>query len=261
MIKKSVFLVAIFSLVLSVGAAREKCRSGVYLSDGRCVGTVQKERTLRRDGKGSALPASPSISLLPVRAYIRTTDIPPPGFGAYGVVTFQSTATDANAAKLKMVCRAFVATFPKNHQIPDSVRLEDRMITLWPIFHVADPAVAADDCDFVTSDYDLGAAALAMRDARLQGAEFEGEGPYLVGWSPSDSRGRKDKLVLVVDMSAANDQIAIDRLFLFWKQKIIDDPDAWRGGFSLERLRVSIKDFADKYGQDMLDAIKLVSVK
>ena len=59
-------------------------------------------------------------------------------------------------------------------------------------------------------------------------------------------------------MSADNSQAEIDAKFQFWKNKIVQDPSAWRDGFSLERVRVAIHNFADQYGQAMLDAIKLV---
>jgi hypothetical protein len=67
-----------------------------------------------------------------------------------------------------------------------------------------------------------------------------------------------DKLVLIVDMSADNSQDSIDHKFLFWKNKIVENPELWRGGWSLEGVRVSIKEFSDQYGKDMLNAIKLI---
>jgi hypothetical protein len=70
-----------------------------------------------------------------------------------------------------------------------------------------------------------------------------------------------DHLVLVVDMSADNTQARIDRAFSFWKDKIVEDPALWRSGFSVERVRAAIHDFADQYGSDFLAAIKLVGMK
>jgi hypothetical protein len=198
------------------------------------------------------------VELLPVRAYRSVSEIPPSLVGAYGLVAFQTKATPSNRAKLLMVCRAFVATFPLDSQVPLSVPLRDRMMTIWPVEDSQNEALSRDDCEFVVDHYDLVAAEMAMKDARLQNGKFDGEGPYLIGWSPTDSRGKKDKLVLIVDLSAANDQTSVDRRFLFWKQKIVEDPSLWRSGFSLERVRVAIKDFADRYGQDMLDAVQLV---
>jgi len=135
------------------------------------------------------------------------------------------------------------------------------MITIWPIYEPNSEKAKADDCDFVVDNYDLNASEAAINDAKRQHATFEGEGPYLIGWSPSDTRGHADKLVLVVDMSVDNNQETIDHHFLFWKNKIVEDPSAWRSGFSVERVRIAIHDFANQYGQDMLDAIKLIGDK
>jgi hypothetical protein len=135
------------------------------------------------------------------------------------------------------------------------------MITVWPVDEPDNDKAKADDCDFVLNHYDLNASQAAINDARVQHATFDGEGPYLVGWSPSNSRGVPDKLVLVVDMSADNTQAEVDHKFGFWKNKIIENPSLWRSGWSLDGMRVAIKDFADEYGQNMLDAVKLVRGK
>jgi hypothetical protein len=59
-------------------------------------------------------------------------------------------------------------------------------------------------------------------------------------------------------MSADNTQAEIDNKFRFWKNKIVEDPSLWRNGWSAEAIRVAIHNFADQYGQAMLDAIKLI---
>ena len=132
------------------------------------------------------------------------------------------------------------------------------MITVWPLENPKAEKAINDDCEHNIENYDLNASSPAIRDARLQGASFDGEGPFLVGWSPSNARGASDKLVLVVDMSADNSQALIDQKFLFWKRQIVEDPSRWRNGFSVESVRAAIRIFADQYGQSMLEAIKLV---
>ena len=81
----------------------------------------------------------------------------------------------------------------------------------------------------------------------------------------AEARGRIEVLnphdnSKIADVAEAR-QADIDNKFLFWKSKIIDDPSAWRHGWSTERVRVSIRNFADEYGQSMLDAIKLIGGK
>jgi hypothetical protein len=204
-------------------------------------------------------PHDKAKPLQPVRAYLRADEIPPVGAGAYGLVVFHSKPTSANRLKLKMVCNSFVAFFPRNETA--TVPLNDQMITVWPLDNPDAKQAKKDDCDYAIDHYDLTASESAISDAQLQHANFDGEGPYLVGWSPSSTRGVPDALVLVMDMSADNSQAQIDHKFLFWKGKIVENPSAWRDGFSVERLRVAIRIFADQYGQAMLDAIKLIGDK
>lgn len=199
---------------------------------------------------------SATTPLEPVRAYLRAREIPPAGAGAYGLVVFHSKATSANQAKLTMVCNSFVAFFPR--QETASAPLKDQMVTIWPLDNPDAKQARNDDCEFAVAHYDLNASEAAISDAQHQHANFDGEGPYLVGWSPSNTRGEPDKLVLVIDMSADNSQALIDQKFLFWKKQIVEDPSRWRHGFSIESVRAAIRIFADQYGQAMLDAIKLV---
>ena len=61
-----------------------------------------------------------------------------------------------------------------------------------------------------------------------------------------------DKLVLVVDLSSFESQDSVDSAFLFWQQKIVQDPMLRRLGFSVEGIRLAIRDFVDRYGQDVM---------
>jgi hypothetical protein len=210
------------------------------------------------DGTRDLVPDGTS-GLIPVREYLKSSDIPPHDVGAYGVVAFQSKATPANRNKLTMVCNAFVAFFPRSET--SRALPSDQMMTIWPIDNPDAAEANRDDCNYAVDHYDLNAAEAAIKDAQRQHAMLSGEGPYLIGWSPSNSRGVPGKLVLVVDMSDSNNQTSVDHQFLFWKQKIIEDPTLWRKGFSLERVRMAIRDFANEYGQDLLTSIKLIGTK
>ncbi len=134
------------------------------------------------------------------------------------------------------------------------------MVTIWPLNDPENSLAKADNCDWILKDYVLGAASTAMAYAAKQHMTFDGEGPFLIGWSPADSRGKPDKLVLVVDMSTSNDQASIDHDFDFWKDKIVKDPASWRAGFSLEAVRQNIKDFVDHYGDDIVKHVKMTGL-
>jgi hypothetical protein len=248
-------LMLVFSFACSAHAACDP-------DDPLCKGGHRGDAKHNIDPGPALIPADDgdaSTPLQPVRAYLRAKDIPPVGAGAYGLVVFHSKATPANRSKLKMVCNAFVAFFPRNET--STVPLKDQMITVWPLDDPVARQAKKDDCDYALAHYDLNASEAAISDARLQHANFDGEGPYLVGWSPSNARGVPDKLVLVIDISADNSQALIDQKFLFWKKQIVEDPSRWRNGFSIESVRAAIRIFADQYGQSMLDAIKLVGAE
>jgi hypothetical protein len=162
-----------------------------------------------------------------VREYLKATAIPPSGVGGYGILAFTPKTTSATRAKLLMVCRSFVAHFPSNASIPPTPPLPDRMITVWPLDDPKAEKAAAEDCDYAVDHYDLSAGESAIADAGRQRVNLKGEGPFLIGWSPSNTQGAPDTLVLVVDMSADADQERIDRDFAFWEDKIVGDSPLW----------------------------------
>jgi hypothetical protein len=172
-------------------------------------------------------PAALFLRLLPAREYLRATDIPPSGVGGYGIVAFASKTTSAGRAKLLMVCRSFVAHFPSNASIPPTSPLSDRMITVWPLDDPKAEEAAADNCDHAVDHYDLFAGESAITAAARQRVNLKGEGPFLIGWSPSNTRMGPDVLVLVVDMSGDATQERIDREFTFWEDKIVGDSPLW----------------------------------
>jgi hypothetical protein len=210
---------------------------------------------IERGGLDTGKAIEKGASLTPVREYLRAKDIPPPEAGAYGIVIFHSRPTPASKAKLTMVCNSFVAFFPRSET--SDVPISDLMITIWPLDNPDAAEAKADDCDFVLSHYDLNASESAINDALKQHASFDGEGPFLIGWSPSNTRGIPDKLVLEVDMSGDNTQEMIDNKFAWWKNKIVEDPSLWRNGWS-ENVRLAIKEFSERYGDEMIKAFKLV---
>jgi hypothetical protein len=101
------------------------------------------------------------------------------------------------------------------------------MITIWPLDDPKAQKAAAEDCDYVVDHYDLSAGDSAIADAGRQRVNLKGEGPFLIGWSPSNTQGAPDTLVLVVDMSADADRERIDRDFAFWEDKIVGDSPLW----------------------------------
>ena len=199
----------------------------------------------------------PASNLHPVRSYLRAGDIPPPTVGAYGVVAFRSRPTPASRARLLGVCNAYRAYLPRQDTLPPSVPVGGQMVTVWPLDQPGAPEAARDDCGFVIDHYDLYGGISAIQDAERQGARLDSNGPFLIGWSPSNARGVRDKVVLVVDLSSFDSQASFDEAFLFWQRKVVQNPELWRSGFAVERVRLAIRDFVDHYGAAILGAVKL----
>jgi hypothetical protein len=196
-------------------------------------------------------------SLVPVRTFLDKDHIPPEGVGAYGILAFRGRPTAATMHRLSMACESFLAYLPRLFDVPKYVSLSDQMVTIWPIDNPDAAEVKAENCNFLLKHYNIYPAGQAMQDARRQKAKFDGDGPFLIGWSPSDARGKPDKLVLVVDMSGYESQDRFDHAFQFWKEKIVLNPELWRSGWSLDQVRLAIRDFVDKYGADILKAAHL----
>jgi hypothetical protein len=201
-------------------------------------------------------PPAPWLPLTPARAFMPAKDIPQRDVGAYGVVALKAKSTRASRERLGMACQAFLASLPPQKSLPPGIPIAQQMITIWPIDNPQAIDPDDSDCNVLLDRYDLYGGLAAVQDAVLQGKTLAGRGPFLIGWSPSNSRRVRDAVVLVIDMSAFDTQASFDEAFLFWQRKVVEDPALWRSGFSIEGIRLAVRDFADHYGNDILKAIK-----
>lgn len=196
---------------------------------------------------------APAPRLVPARVYLRAADIPPLSIGAYGVVALRSKPTPANRERLLRTCIAYRASLPPQKTLPRSIPLSNQMLTIWPLDEPDASDALKDDCDFAVDHYDLAGGILAIQDAsRHQGANLEGIGPFLIGWSPSNTRGVPDKVVLIFDLSRLESQASFDEAFAIWQKRIVENPTLWVSGFSAARIRLAVRDFVDRYGTDVV---------
>ena len=86
---------------------------------------------------------------------------------------------------------------------------------------------------------------LTCKSLRSQGA----------GVAPK-SKGEKDALLLVLDLTGLTSEANFDEAFLIWRQRITEDPALWRNGFSLDLIRVRLRDFLDRHGEAILRVIR-----
>jgi hypothetical protein len=203
------------------------------------------------------LPRAINSELKPVRDFIEPDEIPPEGVGAYGMVAFSHKPTSTTRERFTFVCEAFLSTLPQRQSLPTSVPISQQMITYWPIEERKPERIAAGDCDYMIDKYHLFSGLESIQDVGRQGRRLaERRGPFLIGWSPAESRYEKDKVVLIMDLSNFESATSFREAFQSWRTKITENPSLWHNGFSIERIRIAMRDFLDRYGDAILKAMK-----
>lgn len=156
-----------------------------------------------------------------------------------------------------MFCNAYVATLPHTSEL-EAARFK-QMVTVWPINsddysnRLNQPnGQVRDICQTAVDHYGLVIAQRALKDAEHTGKKLTGTGPFLLAWSPSADKGKQDALVLVSDLSDITTYEQAHERFLAWSRDIESDPALWMRGWSLERLRIYIRSWVDKYGEKSL---------
>lgn len=185
---------------------------------------------------------------------------PPTEFAAYGILAFRSRPSPFNRDRHMMFCHAYLAVLPHASEL--AVPRSEQMVTVWPVS--SDEASALLNllstqinrlqiaCQMAVEDYGLVIAKQALKDAEMSGRNLSGGGPYLLAWSPSADKGKPDALVLVSDLSDITTYEQAQERFLAWSRDIESDPALWARGWDVERLRVRIRSWVDKYGEKAL---------
>jgi hypothetical protein len=193
------------------------------------------------------------------RVFAGPTQFPPEGFAAYGILAFRSAATPQSRGRHVMICEAYVAGLPHAPKLVSEFEVDfiDQMVTVWPV----DDDSTSDKlnrlpqeglCDTAIGSYGLETALLALKHAELAGADVSGIGPYLLAWSPSDKKGKRDALVLVADMSGVTTDRQANEMLLSWSRDIELDPRLWRNGWDVQRLLFKFRLWLDDYGPKIL---------
>jgi hypothetical protein len=201
-----------------------------------------------------ATAARPAGAVRASRLFTGPDAYPPDAFAAYGILAFRARATDADRARHEMICNAYGAVLPATHEL--AVPRAEQMVTVWPVTSDAraaslNAAPIETACPEAVANYDLVTARTAIREAEAV-TEIEGIGPFLLAWSPATAKGRTDVPVLVMDLSEVETYARAQTVFIAWARDIETEPELWRRGWNLERLRRTIRDWADTYGEHLL---------
>ena len=174
------------------------------------------------------------------RRFLEHHDYPPVATAAYGIVALTQLPTPEDKKRVDAVCNAYVATFPYSTNIQAPVG--QQMVTVWPVddhrtlLKMEQTKDATGVCDLAVQHYDLPTSLTAIKEAEstARNTRLDGVGPYLLAWAPSSTKGKKDTLVLVRDLSGATKEAAFEDYFREWRDSIEKDPSVWSNGFSLE---------------------------
>lgn len=191
------------------------------------------------------------------RIFAGPNQFPPDQFAAYAMVIFKSRAVTADLGRHIGICEAYVAAIPHFSEI--DTPLDQQIATVWPmesesIAFEVNRAPRDNVCDSAVHYYGLVAANRARTDAGLKGVNFSGRGPFLVAWAPAAAKGSPDAVVLEADLSFINSPAQAKAAFERWVQDIEEKPELWQHGWDLERVRLTIQQWLDYFGDDVLKA-------
>jgi hypothetical protein len=190
------------------------------------------------------------------RGFSGPEQYPPESFAAYGIVAFPSRASSHDMDRHLMICEAYVTALPHSTELV-GVPYKKQMITVWPIDSdetstSLNEISGESSCDTAVKHYGLAISHKVLKEAEIAGANTSGSGPYLLAWSPTNEKGKKDALVLVSDLSDVTTYQQAQAVFRQWINDIQQDSELWEKGWNMEKLRIKIRLWADMYGPKML---------
>jgi hypothetical protein len=209
-----------------------------------------------QQGTGNA--AAP-VTIRASRLFSGPAQFPPEDFRAYGVVAFPSRATSHDRDRHLMICEAYVAALPHADDLSIQPRA-NQMVTVWPVDNLdtakqLNGGATGNVCPQAVDAYSLVSAQQAIHEARQTGLDLSARGPFLLAWSPSNSKGTEDALVLVADLSDVDTPERSLEIMRRWTTDIEKDPKLWDDGWDLELLRVKLRDWVDDIGPKILGTV------
>lgn len=193
------------------------------------------------------------------RLFLGRNSFPPEAFAAYGILAFDTLATASEEPRYRAICEAFFSALLNSDDIAADVSAQ--MVTVWPIDDRHDPDLTAalnttregtESCASAVTYYDVQVALDAISDARAAGISLTGRGPFLIAWAPAGMKGAPDAIVLAADLgNIQTAQEAKDELRI-WRDNIERDPSLWETGFTVEKLRVKLRQIVNRYGESLL---------
>lgn len=255
---KTLQLIAIFSSLIS-------CASTTH-----DVAQVPTDSMVFPTNTPTPAPTQKDATIKASRAFAGLGELPPDDFAAYGIVAFRSKASMTRRDEYDRylaICHGYYDAIPSAKILESrAVPLSQQMVTVWPIEDSAmanllnGSALGGDDpCVSAISSIDLITSRIAIQSAMSAtgNLNFHNRGPYLIAWSPSAMFGQDNVPVLVADLSNVTTVSQSVGIFSAWINDIEQDPQLWRNGWSLEKLRTTLRLWADRWGPGVLSMVGL----
>ena len=226
--------------------------------DGRLLCDAPERPKLGADQENREFFGAKSDVLQSARHFGGPGSYPPEAYRGYGIVVFPATASDFDIERHQMICSAFWASLPPTEDLVAAP--EDQFVTLWPLIEddIGDEIrkLPVDEaCALAVEHYNQAAALRAIAAAKPAGFQAERRGPYLIAWSPPSEINEPDAFVLALDFSGADSYDEVLVLMRDWTRDIETDFELLADGFSMSRLRVKIRRWADRHGDGFLRAL------
>lgn len=221
-------------------------------------------------GVTTASVDTPLVSAPAIRAsrsFAGPTQFPPENFAAYGILAFPDdpSSSETLSTRFDLFCKAFMGGISTVEELVISgVRIDAQMVTVVPVDSnaVSEAARTAANstaaCAIARENYGNLAARTSIIEANrapelTDGVDrLDGRGPFLIAWSPGETKGSNDAIVLVTDLtnSVSEEQITSD--IRLWVETIQQNPDLWRRGWNLEGLRLAGQRWIDRRAAGIL---------
>lgn len=222
-----------------------------------------------RPAPATPAPAIPAVAIAPQpvrqeriyasRLFLGRDSFPPEAFAAYGILAFQTLSTSEDRQAYMAICEAFFGALLNSDDV--AADISRQMVTVWPIDDRKRPDLIDDlnttraqegSCEDAVEFYDIQIARGAIGDARQAGVDLTGRGPFLLAWAPAAMKGHPDAVVLAADLSNVKTVADAKDVLRIWREDIEQDPELWEDGFSLEKMRVKLRQVVNRYGDGLL---------
>ena len=192
------------------------------------------------------------------RLFAGPDQFPPEAFAAYGIVAFRARATGSERERHVMLCEAYVAALPRSDEL--GLPVEEQMVTVWPITdgptaEELNAFTTPDICETAIRRYGLATALQALRDAGEERIRRDRRGPFLLAWAPAIDKGKPDALMLIADLSDVTTASQAEAVFVHWRNDIEANPEYWGRGWDVERLRLALQLWVDRFGSQIFSVL------